>query len=223
MKKRLGGGTMNLIDQIKDSGIVAVIRGANKDNIIPVARALSAGGVKALELTVETPKILSLVEMVADELKDEVIVGVGTVLDPETARASIMAGAKFVFSPVVNVETIKMTKRYGVVSVPGAFTPTEILTAYENGADLIKVFPANLLGPRFFKDMRGPLPHIPLMPTGGIDVSNVGEYIRAGAVAAGAGSTLVDMKQDINEEYCKKVTLKASQFVEEVKRARESK
>ncbi|WP_019155347.1 bifunctional 4-hydroxy-2-oxoglutarate aldolase/2-dehydro-3-deoxy-phosphogluconate aldolase [Robertmurraya massiliosenegalensis] len=214
---------MNLIDQIKDSGIVAVIRGANKDNIIPVARALSAGGVKALELTVETPKILSLVEMVADELKDEVIVGVGTVLDPETARASIMAGAKFVFSPVVNVETIKMTKRYGVVSVPGAFTPTEILTAYENGADLIKVFPANLLGPRFFKDMRGPLPHIPLMPTGGIDVSNVGEYIRAGAVAAGAGSTLVDMKQDINEEYCKKVTLKASQFVEEVKRARESK
>lgn len=214
---------MNLIDQIKDSGIVAVIRGANKDNIIPVARALSAGGVKALELTVETPKILSLVEMVADELKDEVIVGVGTVLDPETARASIMAGAKFVFSPVVNVETIKMTKRYGVMSVPGAFTPTEILTAYENGADLIKVFPANLLGPRFFKDMRGPLPHIPLMPTGGIDVSNVGEYIRAGAVAAGAGSTLVDMKQDINEEYCKKVTLKASQFVEEVKRARESK
>jgi len=214
---------MNLIDQIKDSGIVAVIRGANKDNIIPVARALSAGGVKALELTVETPKILSLVEMVADELKDEVIVGVGTVLDPVTARASIMAGAKFVFSPVVNVETIKMTKRYGVVSVPGAFTPTEILTAYENGADLIKVFPANLLGPRFFKDMRGPLPHIPLMPTGGIDVSNVGEYIRAGAVAAGAGSTLVDMKQDINEEYCKKVTLKASQFVEEVKRARESK
>ncbi|MGG0718032.1 bifunctional 4-hydroxy-2-oxoglutarate aldolase/2-dehydro-3-deoxy-phosphogluconate aldolase [Robertmurraya massiliosenegalensis] len=214
---------MNLIDQIKDSGIVAVIRGANKDNIIPVAKALSAGGVKALELTVETPKILSLVEMVADELKDEVIVGVGTVLDPETARASIMAGAKFVFSPVVNIETIKMTKRYGVVSVPGAFTPTEILTAYENGADLIKVFPANLLGPRFFKDMRGPLPHIPLMPTGGIDVSNVGEYIRAGAVAAGAGSTLVDMKQVIDEEYCQKVTLKASQFVEEVKRARETK
>lgn len=214
---------MNLIEQIKDSGIVAVIRGANKDNIIPVAKALSAGGVKALELTVETPKILSLVEMVADELKDDVIVGVGTVLDPETARASIMAGARFVFSPVVNIETIKMTKRYGVVSVPGAFTPTEILTAYENGADLIKVFPANLLGPRFFKDVRGPLPHIPLMPTGGIDVSNVGDYIRAGAVAAGAGSTLVDMKQVIDEKYCEKITLKASQFVNEVKRAREMK
>ncbi|MDF1511302.1 bifunctional 4-hydroxy-2-oxoglutarate aldolase/2-dehydro-3-deoxy-phosphogluconate aldolase [Robertmurraya sp. DFI.2.37] len=214
---------MNLIEQIKDSGIVAVIRGANKDNIIPVAKALSAGGVKALELTVETPKILSLVEMVADELKDDVIVGVGTVLDPETARASIMAGARFVFSPVVNIETIKMTKRYGVVSVPGAFTPTEILTAYENGADLIKVFPANLLGPRFFKDVRGPLPHIPLMPTGGIDVSNVGDYIRAGAVAAGAGSTLVDMKQVIDEKCCEKITLKASQFVNEVKRAREMK
>jgi 2-dehydro-3-deoxyphosphogluconate aldolase/(4S)-4-hydroxy-2-oxoglutarate aldolase len=134
-----------------------------------------------------------------------------------------MAGARFVFSPVVNIETIKMTKRYGVVSVPGAFTPTEILTAYENGADLIKVFPANLLGPRFFKDVRGPLPHIPLMPTGGIDVSNVGDYIRAGAVAAGAGSTLVDMKQVIDEKYCEKITLKASQFVNEVKRAREMK
>lgn len=211
---------MNLIDQIKDSGIVAVIRGANKENIIPVAKALSAGGVKALELTVETPKILSLVEMLADELKDEVIVGVGTVLDAETARASIMAGAKFVFSPVVNIETIKMTKRYGVLSVPGAFTPTEILTAFENGADIIKVFPANVLGPRYFKDVHGPLPHIPLMPTGGIDVSNVGSYIKAGAVAAGAGSTLVNMKQVIDEEYCAKITEVASQFVNEVRLAR---
>ncbi|MBU9721006.1 MULTISPECIES: bifunctional 4-hydroxy-2-oxoglutarate aldolase/2-dehydro-3-deoxy-phosphogluconate aldolase [Bacillaceae] len=211
---------MTLIDQIKDSGIVAVIRGANKDNIIPIAKALSAGGVKALELTVETPKILSLVEMAVDELKDEAVVGVGTVLDPETARASIMAGAKFVFSPVVNPETIKMTKRYGVLSVPGAMTPTEILTAYEHGADIIKVFPANIMGPGYFKDVHGPMPHIPLMPTGGINVDNVGSYIKAGAVAAGVGSTLVNTKVEITEEYLENLTKTASQFVNEVKKAR---
>ncbi|MCT8137117.1 bifunctional 4-hydroxy-2-oxoglutarate aldolase/2-dehydro-3-deoxy-phosphogluconate aldolase [Anaerobacillus sp. CMMVII] len=211
---------MNLIYQIKDSGIVAVIRGANKDNIIPIAKALSKGGVTALELTVETPKILSLVEMVADELKEEAIVGVGTVLDPETARAAIMSGAKFVFSPVVNVETIKMTKRYGVLSVPGALTPTEILTAYEHGADIIKVFPANVVGPGYFKDVRGPLPHIPMMPTGGIDVSNVGAYIKAGAIAAGVGSTLVNTKAVIDEAYCTELTERARKFVNEVKLAR---
>lgn len=212
---------MNLLNQISESGIVAVIRGATKDNIIPIAKALSEGGVKALELTVETPKILSLVEMVADEMKDHAIVGVGTVLDPETARASIMAGAKFVFSPVVNVETIKMTKRYGVLSVPGAFTPTEILTAYENGADLIKVFPANIVGPGYFKDVHGPMPHIPLMPTGGINVSNVGSYIKAGAIAAGVGSTLVNTKAVIDEAYLTNLTKLASQFVSEVRKARE--
>ncbi|MCT8139626.1 bifunctional 4-hydroxy-2-oxoglutarate aldolase/2-dehydro-3-deoxy-phosphogluconate aldolase [Anaerobacillus sp. CMMVII] len=212
---------MNLLNQIQDSGIVAVIRGANKDNIIPIAKALSAGGVKALELTVETPKILSLVEMVADELKEDAIVGVGTVLDPETARAAIMSGAKFVFSPVVNIETIKMTKRYGVLSVPGALTPTEILTAYENGADLIKVFPANIVGPGYFKDIHGPMPHIPLMPTGGINVSNVGSYIKAGAVAAGVGSTLVNTKAVIDETYLTNLTELARQFVREVQVARE--
>jgi len=211
---------MSLLNELIESGIVAVIRGANKENIIPIAKALSAGGVKALELTVETPKILSLVEMVADELGDEAIVGVGTVLDPETARASIMAGAKFVFSPVVNIETIKMTKRYGVLSVPGAFTPTEILTAYENGADLIKVFPANIVGPGYFKDIHGPMPHIPLMPTGGINVTNVGAYIKAGAVAAGVGSTLVNTKEEITEEYLAKLTEVASQFSREVQIAR---
>ena len=211
---------MSLIYELTESGIVAVIRGANKDNIIPIAKALSEGGVKALELTVETPKILTLVEMVADELKDEVIVGVGTVLDAETARSSIMAGAKFVFSPTVNIDTIRMTKRYGVLSVPGAFTPTEILTAYENGADLIKVFPANVLGPGFFKDMKGPLPHIPLMPTGGINLTNVGSYIKSGAIAAGVGGTLVNTKEEITEAYLNRLRENASQFIQQVKIAR---
>ena len=137
---------MNLLEQITESGIVAVIRGSKPENIVEIGKALREGGVKALEITVETPKAMSIIEKVATELANEdVIVGAGTVLDPETARAAILSGARFVFSPTVNPETIKMSKRYGVLSIPGAFTPTEILTAYENGADLIKVFPAVLL------------------------------------------------------------------------------
>lgn len=211
---------MNLLDQIKENGIVAVIRGATTENIADIARALKNGGVKTLEITVETPKVLSMIEQVSDEFGDEVIVGVGTVLDPETARAAIMAGAKFIFSPTVNRETIKMAKRYGVISIPGALTPTEILTAYENGADLIKVFPANVFGPRYIKDIHGPLPHIPLMPTGGLDVDNVGDYIKAGAVAAGVGSSLVDTKKTMSRDYLIGLENKAAQFVQAVKEAR---
>jgi 2-dehydro-3-deoxyphosphogluconate aldolase/(4S)-4-hydroxy-2-oxoglutarate aldolase len=211
---------MNLLDQIKENGIVAVIRGAAPESILPIARALKKGGVRTLEITVETPKVLTLIENVSEEMGDEVIVGAGTVLDPETARAAIMAGARFIFSPTVNPETIKMAKRYGVVSIPGALTPTEILTAYENGADLIKVFPANVFGPRYIKDIHGPMPHIPLMPTGGLDTDNVGEYIKAGAVAAGIGSSLVNTKKTIDAAYLEELEKKAAQFVSAVQEAR---
>jgi 2-dehydro-3-deoxyphosphogluconate aldolase/(4S)-4-hydroxy-2-oxoglutarate aldolase len=151
---------------------------------------------------------------------DQAIIGAGTVLDPETARAAIMSGARFVFSPTINKETIQMTKRYGVISVPGALTPTEILTGYECGADLIKVFPASLVGPSYIKDVHGPMPHIPLMPTGGIDLTNVGSYIKAGAVAVGVGSTLVNTREAVDEDYCKRLTEKAERFIQEVKTAR---
>ncbi|CAG9620936.1 bifunctional 4-hydroxy-2-oxoglutarate aldolase/2-dehydro-3-deoxy-phosphogluconate aldolase [Sutcliffiella rhizosphaerae] len=211
---------MSLLKEIKEVGVVAVIRGATEDNILKIASSLSAGGVKALEITVETPKVLTLMEKVASEMGDEVIVGAGTVLDPETARAAIMAGSKFIFSPTVNTETIKMTKRYGAVSIPGAMTPTEILTAYEHGADMIKVFPANVVGAGYFKDVRGPLPHIPLMATGGISIDNVAEYISAGAVAVGAGSTLINTKVEFTEEHCRHVTETAARFVSRVKQAR---
>ncbi|KHF38946.1 bifunctional 4-hydroxy-2-oxoglutarate aldolase/2-dehydro-3-deoxy-phosphogluconate aldolase [Halalkalibacter okhensis] len=211
---------MDLLGRIKDSGVVAVIRGSQPENIVEISKALSRGGVKALEITVETPKVLSLIEQVSDELGDDVIVGAGTVLDPETARAAIMAGSKFIFSPTVNPETIKLTKRYGVVSIAGALTPTEILTAYENGADVIKVFPANVFGPKYLKDLKGPLPQIPLMPTGGIEISNIGEYIKAGAVAAGAGSSLINTRIPLTEAYLKEIEETASNFVKEVEKAR---
>ncbi|WP_332634359.1 bifunctional 4-hydroxy-2-oxoglutarate aldolase/2-dehydro-3-deoxy-phosphogluconate aldolase [Halalkalibacter flavus] len=208
-----------LLQEIKDSGVVAIIRGATVDNIVPISKALRDGGVKTLEITVETPNVLSLIEKASTEL-DDVIVGAGTVLDPETARAAILSGAKFVFSPTVNPETIRMTKRYGVICISGALTPTEILTAYESGSDVIKVFPSNVFGPSYLKDVHGPLPHIPLMPTGGINISNLSEYIKAGAVAVGLGSALVDTKLDMNEETLVELTRKSKEFVSAVKEAR---
>lgn len=210
---------MSLLQDIKDSGVVAIIRGATLENIIPISKALREGGVKTLEITVETPNVLSVIEKASTE-SDGVIVGAGTVLDPETARAAILSGAKFVFSPTVNTETIRMTKRYGVISISGALTPTEILTAYEHGSDVIKVFPANVFGPTYLKDVHGPLPHIPLMPTGGINLSNTAEYIKAGGVAVGLGSSLVNTKLEMNENTLADLTAKSKAFVNEVQKAR---
>ncbi|MFC0470910.1 bifunctional 4-hydroxy-2-oxoglutarate aldolase/2-dehydro-3-deoxy-phosphogluconate aldolase [Halalkalibacter kiskunsagensis] len=212
---------MTLLKKIEENGLVAIIRGAQPENILDIARALKEGGIKTLEITVETPRVLTLIEQVTAEFGDDLIVGAGTVLDPETARAAIMAGAKFIFSPTVDPETIKMTKRYGVISIPGALTPTEILTAYENGADVIKVFPANAFGPKYLKGVHGPLPHIPLMPTGGVDLTNLEDYIKAGGIAVGLGSSLVNTKQEINEVALQELTNKSKQFVEALKQARQ--
>lgn len=207
---------MNTLQSIYDNKLVAVIRGAKGDDVVSIAKALRDGGVNILEITAETPGILSLIERLVSELGDEITVGAGTVLDSETARAAIMAGAQFIFSPRMDVETIRLTKRYGVVSIPGAMTPTEILTAYEQGADLVKVFPANIMGPRYLKDIHGPLPHIPLMPTGGVNLDNISEYFQNGAVAVGLGSALVNTKEPINESTLRQLTERASQFKEKL-------
>lgn len=212
---------MSHIDIIKETGVAAVIRGATIENIIAIAEALREGGVKVLEITVETPGACAAIEKASVEL-DDVLVGAGTVLDPETARIAIMSGAKFVFSPTINPKTIEMAKRYGVISIPGALTPTEILTAYENGADLIKVFPANVFGPSYIKDIHGPLPQIPLITTGGISVKNVGEYIKAGAAGVGVGSSLVNMKKELTDAYLSEMTATASTFIQAVKEARKA-
>ncbi|RDI40934.1 bifunctional 4-hydroxy-2-oxoglutarate aldolase/2-dehydro-3-deoxy-phosphogluconate aldolase [Falsibacillus pallidus] len=208
------------VEEIKRRAVVAVLRGTSLESIIPIGEALKEGGVTALEITMETPKALAIIEKAADVFGDGLLVGAGTVLDPETARAAIMAGSRFIFSPTVNVETIRMTKRYGVISVPGAFTPTEILNAYEHGADVIKVFPAGSFGPGYFKNIAGPLPQIPLMPTGGINLENAKDYLKAGAVAVGVGTSLVDPKRALTEAYLAEVTLKARRLMEEVRLAR---
>ncbi|WP_226529670.1 bifunctional 4-hydroxy-2-oxoglutarate aldolase/2-dehydro-3-deoxy-phosphogluconate aldolase [Metabacillus niabensis] len=210
---------MSHIEIIKETGVAAVIRGATTDNIIAIAEALKAGGVKVLEITVETPGACAAIEKASLEL-DDVLVGAGTVLDAETARVAIMSGAKFIFSPTTNSKTIEMAKRYGVVSIPGALTPTEILTAYENGADLIKVFPANVFGPSYIKDIHGPLPQVPLITTGGISVENVGEYIKAGAAGVGVGSSLVNTKKELTSAYLSEITATSSKFIKAVKEAR---
>jgi 2-dehydro-3-deoxyphosphogluconate aldolase / (4S)-4-hydroxy-2-oxoglutarate aldolase len=207
---------MQILSGILENKIVAIIRGSKPEHVLAIANALYEGGIKVLEITMNSPKALNVIEEVSGALGDKVLVGAGTVLDKETAREALLAGAKFILSPTVDIETIKMTKRYGAVSIPGAFTPTEILQAYENGGDIIKVFPASSLGPGYIKDIHGPLPQIPLLPTGGIDLTNIGSYIKAGAVGVGLGSALVNSKEDVNDSYLHLLTVKARRFVGEL-------
>lgn len=207
---------MYTLQRMFESKIVAVVRGAKYENIVPIAKALNSGGVKNLEITAETPNVLSLIEKASSEMGDEMTIGAGTVLDPETARAAIMAGAQFIFSPTINNETIRMAKRYGAVSIPGAMTPTEILTAYEQGADIVKLFPAGVMGPGYLRDIQGPLSHIPLMPTGGVNLENITDYINAGAVAIGLGGALINTKYEVNSRHLEQITEKAKQFTRKI-------
>ncbi|EHL78265.1 bifunctional 4-hydroxy-2-oxoglutarate aldolase/2-dehydro-3-deoxy-phosphogluconate aldolase [Bacillus smithii] len=212
---------MEPLSTILENKIIAIIRGSKPKDVLSIAKALKDGGIKVLEITMNSPKALTVIEEVSSELGDEIVVGAGTVLDPESARAALLSGAKFILSPTTDIETIRLTKRYGAVSIPAALTPTEILNAYENGGDIIKVFPASALGPAYIKDLHGPLPQIPLLPTGGIDLNNISHYINAGAAGVGLGSSLVNANQVMTEDYLHKLTEKAKQFVEAVKHAQD--
>jgi 2-dehydro-3-deoxyphosphogluconate aldolase/(4S)-4-hydroxy-2-oxoglutarate aldolase len=180
-----------LFAEMLGSGVVAVIRAQSPDQLMPLAAALLEGGVLAIEVTMTTPRAIAGIERLADQLGDRAIVGVGTVLDAHTARDAIAAGAQFVVSPVFDADVVATTKRYGKISVPGAFTPTEILAAWTAGADVVKVFPGTSLGPQYFRDVLAPLPQVRLTPTGGVDLKNAGDWIRAGAACVGVGSSLV--------------------------------
>jgi 2-dehydro-3-deoxyphosphogluconate aldolase / (4S)-4-hydroxy-2-oxoglutarate aldolase len=207
---------MDTISSIFEHKIVAIIRNALPNDVPKIAEALFQGGVKILEITLNSPKALNVIEELTDTWGDKLLVGAGSVLDAESARSALLVGAKFILSPSVDVQTIKMTKRYGAISIPGAFTPTEILTAYEHGGDIIKVFPASL-GPNYIKDIKGPLPQIPLLPTGGVSLDNSRAFIDCGAVGLGIGSALVNTKREVNELYLTELTTKAKQFVAAVK------
>lgn len=204
---------MNPLAHILEHKVVAIVRGANPPDLLRIAEALHAGGVRLMEVTLNSPGALASIEEIARVMDGKLLVGAGTVLDPETARAALLAGAKYIISPTLNKKTIRMTKRYGAVSIPGAYTATEILKAYECGGDLIKVFPASAGGPGYFKDISGPLPFIPLMPTGGVSLDNIKGFAAAGAAAFGLGSALVDTSKPVTDEYLVQLTARARQFV----------
>ncbi len=205
---------------IKAGGVVAVLRAESPDALVQVAQAIGKGGVGAIEITMTTPGALDVIGECANRLGGEFLLGAGTVLDPETARAAILAGAEYIVTPTLNPDVITLCRRYDKVIIPGALTPTEILTAWECGADIVKVFPATAVGPSYFKDVKGPLPQIDLMPTGGVDLDNAGDFIRAGACAIAVGGNLVD-KAAVAAGDWQVLTDTARKYVEVVRAARQ--
>ena len=202
-----------------DSGVVSVLRAKDSAQLMKVCKALADGGVRAIEVTMTTPNALAVIHEVSVAMGDDILVGVGTVLDPETARAAILAGARFVVGPTLNLDVIRLCNRYGRVVVPGTFTCTEMLTAWEAGADLCKLFPATALGPKYIKDVHGPLPQIEIIPTGGVSIDNAGEFIKCGAAAIAAGSAMVP-KDALAAGDFGKITEIAAGFVKAVQDAR---
>ena len=180
-----------LLSQLMEQRIVAIIRGVTGEGFDGLIAALVENDILVMEITVDTPSVYEKIAQIKSRYGGDVAVGAGTVLDSETARLAISAGAEFLVSPSLNLDVIKTAKRYGKMVLPGCMTPTEIVQAYEAGADAIKVFPASVLGPKFIREMFGPLGHIPLLPTGGINLDNARDYLDAGAIAVGLGSSLV--------------------------------
>ncbi|MGE3818130.1 MAG: bifunctional 4-hydroxy-2-oxoglutarate aldolase/2-dehydro-3-deoxy-phosphogluconate aldolase [Isosphaeraceae bacterium] len=182
------------LKRILDGGIVAVVRAESGALLAKVVQALADGGVTAAEITFTVPDALEVIRTVRKEVGDRLALGAGTVLDPETARAAILAGAEYVVSPSVNLDVIRLCRRYDVPVMPGALTPTEVVSAWEAGADVVKIFPADLGGPAYLKALRGPLPQIKMMPTGGVDLNTAESFLKAGACCLGVGGSLVEPK-----------------------------
>ena len=206
------------IKKIMESGIVAVIRAESKEQGKKIIEAVKDGGIKAIEITMTVPGAVDIIKELTQEYKDEdLLIGAGTVLDPETARACILAGAEYIVSPSLNIETIKLCNRYRVAVMPGVMTITEALTAMEYGAEIIKVFPGNAFGPSIIKAFKGPVPQGNFMPTGGVSLDNIAQWVSAGAVAVGTGGDLTKGAADGNYQL---VTETAKKFVKEVNKAR---
>jgi 2-dehydro-3-deoxyphosphogluconate aldolase/(4S)-4-hydroxy-2-oxoglutarate aldolase len=205
--------------RVRQTGIVAVIRAASGELLVDVAEALVAGGVDVMEVTFTVPQAHQVLARVAERLGDRILLGAGTVLDPETARIALFSGAEFIVSPTVNVDVIRLCRRYDKLALPGAFTPTEVLTAWEAGADIVKVFPSDVSGPTYLKALRGPLPQIRLMPTGGVNLQTAADFLAAGAFALGVGGSLVDPKAVAAGDLAKIEQL-ARQFRDVIRQAR---
>ena len=213
---------IEMIKKISDAGIVAVIRATSKEEGIKIVEAVKKGGIKALEITMTVPGAVEIIRELSEIYKadEDMLIGAGTVLDPETARACILAGAKYIVSPSLNAETVKLCNRYRVVVMPGVMTVKEAVEALELGVEIIKVFPGNVFGPAIISSFKGPLPQANFMPTGGVSLTNVKDWIKAGAVAVGTGGDLTKGAKTGDFEL---VTQTAAKFVEAVRIAREGK
>ncbi len=206
-------------ESIRKTGIVAIMRANNSDQLLAAADAVKAGGVNAIEVTMTTPGAIKVIEQATAKYGEEVIFGVGSVLDPETARAAILAGAQFVVCPTLRLSTIEMAHRYDVPVVPGAYTATEALTAWEAGADMVKIFPSSVGGPKYIKALKGPLPQILLVPVGGVNLDTTADFIRAGAEVVGVGGSLINQKLLDAKEF-ETITENARRYCEEVQKGR---
>src|ERR1017187_4314118 len=204
-------------------GIVPIVRVASADSAVEAVEAIYRGGVRSAEITMTVPGAIRALEQVADRLGDKMMLGAGTVLDPETARACMLAGAQFLVTPALRLSTIEMARRYSKVIFPGALTPTEVLTAWEAGADAVKIFPCgNVGGPRYIKALKGPFPHIAMIPTGGVNLETAGDFLKAGASAIAVGTEMIDAKsiQDGNYAIFEE---RAKLYLAKVKEARTEK
>ncbi|MBC7236773.1 MAG: bifunctional 4-hydroxy-2-oxoglutarate aldolase/2-dehydro-3-deoxy-phosphogluconate aldolase [Chloroflexi bacterium] len=208
-----------ILQGILETGVVAIVRLDSSESLIRVAEAIAEGGVRHIEFTMTTPAALQTLEKVTAEFKGDVVFGAGTVLDAETARAAILAGAKFIVAPNLNPEVITLCNRYSVVSMPGALTPTEVMQAWDAGADVVKIFPADTFGPGYIRALLAPLPQVRLAPVGGVGPDNVAEYIRNGAACVGVGSSLVNSKLVASGDWAA-LTKRARTLIEEVQKGR---
>jgi len=208
-----------IIRRLLDPGIIAIIRADSADGLVEAAEALAAGGVTAMEVTMTTPRALEVLGEIAARLGDRVLLGIGTVLNPETCRAAILAGAEFIVTPTVRPEVIDVANRSGKPIASGAFTPTEALLAHESGADFIKLFPADHAGPAYIRNILAPLPMLQIIPTGGVTPESAGDFLRAGCVALGAGSTLVK-KEFLQKRDWAALTARAAEFVRAIREFR---
>lgn len=209
-----------ILSFITEVGIVPVVRTNSAESAVKAVEAIYAGGVRAAEITMTVPGAIRALEKVADQFGGKIVLGAGTVLDPETARACMLAGAEFFVTPSLNLKTIQMAKRYSKVICPGALTPTEVITAWDAGADIVKIFPCgNVGGAKYIKALKGPFPQVEMIPTGGVNLETAGDFLKAGACAVAVGGELVDAKS-IKEGRYEAIEQKARQYLEAVAKAR---
>jgi len=213
---------MNRVERVqlmRESGVIAILRAKSSEQLIAAAEAIRQGGVRAIEVTMNTPGALEVIAAAGKRFGERVLFGAGTVLDPETARAAILAGAQFVVAPTLNVAVVQLCNRYGVPVMPGCYSPTEMLTAWEAGADFVKLFPADVGGPQMIRAILAPLPQLQIVPVGGVDLTTAGAFIRSGAAALGVGSSLVSRELLENADFAE-LTRRAAAFMAEVQKAR---